>query len=169
MQIHRHQFMGNQVLKIFAPKDDEVRITAKAYISYMSMAMLFTCFSLLLPLPEKHAGIALSALIQALDQLNMAAIVRYAYSKSSNPQVGAAFPCIKQDYEVRLQTSGQPTLNSHGHYSKLTPNFYSLQCLIYIQLPFMEDLREFTFPSLENKKFIPSGSFFFFFSVSFAS
>ncbi|KAJ0070287.1 hypothetical protein NL108_007624 [Boleophthalmus pectinirostris] len=96
--IQRHQFMGNQVLKIFAAKDDE------------------------------HAGIALSALIRALDQLNMAAIVRYAYNKSSNPQVGAAFPCIKQDYE----------------------------CLLYVQLPFTEDLRQFSFPSLKNKKFTPS-------------
>ncbi|XP_072300500.1 X-ray repair cross-complementing protein 5 isoform X1 [Eucyclogobius newberryi] len=96
--VQRHQFMGNQVLKIFAPKDDE------------------------------HAAVALSALIRALDQLNMAAIVRYAYNKSSNPQVGAAFPCIKQDYE----------------------------CLLYIQLPFTEDLRQFAFPSLENKKLTPS-------------
>uniref|UniRef100_A0A8C4HLG2 X-ray repair cross-complementing protein 5 n=1 Tax=Dicentrarchus labrax TaxID=13489 RepID=A0A8C4HLG2_DICLA len=46
-----------------------------------------------------------------------------------NPQVGAAFPCVKQDYE----------------------------CLMYVQLPFMEDLRQFTFPSLENnKKLSPS-------------
>lgn len=30
----------------------------------------------------------------------MVAIVRYAYSRRSNPQVGAAFPCIKQHYEV---------------------------------------------------------------------
>uniref|UniRef100_A0A8C6UUQ4 X-ray repair cross-complementing protein 5 n=1 Tax=Neogobius melanostomus TaxID=47308 RepID=A0A8C6UUQ4_9GOBI len=96
--IQRHQFMGNQVLKIFAAKDDE------------------------------HAGIALSALIRALDQLKMAAIVRYAYNKSSNPQVGAAFPCVKQDYE----------------------------CLLYFQLPFTEDLRQFAFPSLKNKKFDPS-------------
>lgn len=96
--IHRHHFMGNQVINIFSAKDDE------------------------------HAAVALSALIRALDQLNMAAIVRYAYSKASNPQVGAAFPCIKKDYE----------------------------CLVYIQLPFMEDLRQFTFPSLENKKFTPS-------------
>ncbi|KAK7939534.1 hypothetical protein WMY93_002860 [Mugilogobius chulae] len=81
--IQRHQLMGNQVLKIFAPKDDE------------------------------HAGIALSALIRALDQLNMAAIL---------------FHALKKDYE----------------------------CLLYIQLPFTEDLRQFTFPSLENKKFIPS-------------
>ncbi|KAM7407575.1 hypothetical protein PAMA_003343 [Pampus argenteus] len=97
--VHRHQFMGSQVIKIFAPKDDE------------------------------HAGVALSALIRALDELKMLAIVRYAYDRRSNPQVGAAFPCIKQDYE----------------------------CLMYIQLPFMEDLRQFPFPSLENnKKLIPS-------------
>ncbi|XP_044222029.1 X-ray repair cross-complementing protein 5 isoform X1 [Thunnus albacares] len=97
--VHRHQFMGNQVMKMFAPKDDE------------------------------HAGVALSALIRALDELKMVAIVRYAYDRRCNPQVGAAFPCIKQDYE----------------------------CLMYIQLPFMEDLRQFTFPSLENnKKFTPS-------------
>ncbi|KAM7380638.1 hypothetical protein PAMP_003918 [Pampus punctatissimus] len=97
--IHRHQFMGSQVIKIFAPKDDE------------------------------HAGVALSAVIRALDQLKMVAIVRYAYDRRSNPQVGAAFPCIKQDYE----------------------------CLMYIQLPFMEDLRQFPFPSLENnKKLVPS-------------
>lgn len=97
--VHRHQFMGNQVMKMFAPKDDE------------------------------HAGVALSALIRALDELKMVAIVRYAYDRRCNPQVGAVFPCIKQDYE----------------------------CLMYIQLPFMEDLRQFTFPSLENnKKFTPS-------------
>ncbi|KAF1382459.1 hypothetical protein PFLUV_G00144000 [Perca fluviatilis] len=97
--VQRHQFMGTQVIKIFSAKDDE------------------------------HAGVALSALIRALDELNMVAIVRYAYDRRSNPQVGAAFPCIKRDYE----------------------------CLMYVQLPFMEDLRQFTFPSLaNNKKFTPS-------------
>ncbi|XP_045909206.1 X-ray repair cross-complementing protein 5 [Micropterus dolomieu] len=95
----RHQFMGSQVVKIFPGKDDE------------------------------HAEVALSSLIRALDELQMVAIVRYAYDRRSNPQVGAAFPCIKRDYE----------------------------CLLYVQLPFMEDLRQFTFPSLENnKKFTPS-------------
>ncbi|KAG7227479.1 hypothetical protein INR49_005293 [Caranx melampygus] len=99
--IHRHQFMGNQIIKMFAARDDE------------------------------HAGVALSALIRALDELQMVAIVRYAYDRRSNPQVGAAFPCIKQNYE----------------------------CLMYVQLPFTEDLRQFTFPSLENnKKFTPSDS-----------
>ncbi|XP_068602396.1 X-ray repair cross-complementing protein 5 [Brachionichthys hirsutus] len=96
--ILRHQFMGNQVIKIFAAKDDE------------------------------HAGVALSAVIQALDELKMVAIVRYAYDRRCSPQVGAAFPCIKRDYE----------------------------CLMYVQLPFMEDLRHFTFPSLESKKSAPS-------------
>lgn len=49
----------------------------------------------------QHAGVALSALIRGLDELKMVAIVRYAYDRRSNPQVGAAFPCIKQTYEVR--------------------------------------------------------------------
>lgn len=97
--VQRHQFMGSQVVKMFSGKDDE------------------------------HAAVAMSALIRALDELNMVAIVRYAYDRRSNPQVGAAFPCIKPGYE----------------------------CLIYVQLPFMEDLRQFTFPSLENnKKITPS-------------
>uniref|UniRef100_A0A1A8J444 X-ray repair cross-complementing protein 5 n=2 Tax=Nothobranchius kuhntae TaxID=321403 RepID=A0A1A8J444_NOTKU len=97
--VPRHHFMGNQVVKIFAARDDE------------------------------HAGVALSALIRALDELKMAAIVRYAYDRRSNPQVGAAFPCIKPSYE----------------------------CLMYVQLPFMEDLRHFLFPSLENnRKITPS-------------
>ncbi|KAM4731159.1 X-ray repair cross-complementing protein 5-like [Anableps anableps] len=96
----RHQFMGTQVVKIFPARDDE------------------------------HAGVAMSALIRGLDELNMVAIVRYTYDRRSNPQVGAAFPCIKPEYE----------------------------CLLYVQLPFMEDLygRQHTFPSLENKKITPS-------------
>uniref|UniRef100_A0A4W6FJ21 X-ray repair cross-complementing protein 5 n=1 Tax=Lates calcarifer TaxID=8187 RepID=A0A4W6FJ21_LATCA len=94
--VHRHQFIGNQVIKIFAPKDDE-----------------WPC--------RPSSG--------RWHELKMVAIVRYAYDRRSNPQVGAAFPCIKQDYE----------------------------CLLYVQLPFTEDLRQFTFPSLENnKKFTPS-------------
>ena len=48
----------------------------------------------------QHAGVALSSLIRALDELKMVAIVRYTYDRRSNPQVGAAFPCIKRKYEV---------------------------------------------------------------------
>uniref|UniRef100_A0AAY4AZC7 Ku domain-containing protein n=1 Tax=Denticeps clupeoides TaxID=299321 RepID=A0AAY4AZC7_9TELE len=97
--IRRHQFMGTQAIKVFAAKDDE------------------------------HAGVALSALIRALDSLDMVAVVRYVYDRRCNPQVGAAFPCVKEKYE----------------------------CLIYVQLPYMEDLRQFQFGSLENnKKFAPT-------------
>ncbi|KAM8789799.1 X-ray repair cross-complementing protein 5 [Rhynchonycteris naso] len=98
-QVHRRYFMGNQVLKVFAAKDDEA------------------------------ASVALSSLIHALDQLDMVAIVRYAYDRRANPQVGVAFPYIKDAYE----------------------------CLVYVQLPFMEDLRQYMFSSLKNtKKFTPT-------------
>uniref|UniRef100_A0A8C0FEK1 X-ray repair cross-complementing protein 5 n=1 Tax=Bubo bubo TaxID=30461 RepID=A0A8C0FEK1_BUBBB len=98
-QIQRHYYMGNQVLKVFAAKDDE------------------------------NAAIAFSALVHALDELKVVAIVRYAYDRRSNPQIGVAFPYIKDAYE----------------------------CLIYVQLPYMEDLRQYIFSSLKNnKKCIPT-------------
>ncbi|XP_043851626.1 X-ray repair cross-complementing protein 5 [Dromiciops gliroides] len=93
-QVHRRFFMGNQVLKVFAAKDDEA------------------------------AAVALSSLIHALDELDMVAIIRYAYDRRSNPQIGVAFPFIKQAYE----------------------------CLVYVQLPYMEDLRQYLFSSLKNNK-----------------
>ncbi|XP_036612864.1 X-ray repair cross-complementing protein 5 [Trichosurus vulpecula] len=93
-QVHRKFFMGNQVLKVFAAKDDEA------------------------------AAVALSSLIHALDELDMVAIVRYAYDRRSNPQIGVAFPFIKKAYE----------------------------CLVYVQLPYMEDLRQYLFSSLRNNK-----------------
>uniref|UniRef100_A0A8P0P950 X-ray repair cross-complementing protein 5 n=1 Tax=Canis lupus familiaris TaxID=9615 RepID=A0A8P0P950_CANLF len=93
-QVHRRYFMGNQVLKVFAAKDDEA------------------------------AAVALSSLIHALDELDMVAVVRYAYDRRSHPQVGMAFPFIKDVYE----------------------------CLIYVQLPFMEDLRQYMFSSFKNNK-----------------
>lgn len=61
-------------------------------------------------LSEQHAGVALSALIRALDELKMVAIVRYAYDRRSNPQVGAAFPCIKRDYEVGSRSPKHPVV-----------------------------------------------------------
>uniref|UniRef100_A0A8C5UXB3 X-ray repair cross-complementing protein 5 n=1 Tax=Microcebus murinus TaxID=30608 RepID=A0A8C5UXB3_MICMU len=98
-QVQRKFFMGNQVLKVFAAKNDEA------------------------------AAVALSSLIHALDELDMVAIVRYAYDKRANPQVGVAFPYIKEAYE----------------------------CLVYVQLPFMEDLRQYMFSSLKNnKKYTPT-------------
>ncbi|XP_029789745.1 X-ray repair cross-complementing protein 5 isoform X1 [Suricata suricatta] len=93
-QVHRRYFVGNQVLKVFAAEDDEA------------------------------AAVALSSLIHALDELDMVAVVRYVYAKRTNPQVGMAFPYIKDAYE----------------------------CLMYVQLPFMEDLRQYMFSSLKNSK-----------------
>uniref|UniRef100_A0A286XHS4 X-ray repair cross-complementing protein 5 n=1 Tax=Cavia porcellus TaxID=10141 RepID=A0A286XHS4_CAVPO len=98
-QVQRKFFMGNQVLKVFPARDDEA------------------------------AAVALSSLIHALDELDMVAIVRYAYDRRANPQVGVAFPFIKEAYE----------------------------CLVYVQLPFMEDLRQYMFSSLKNnKKYTPT-------------
>ncbi|KAG8520987.1 X-ray repair cross-complementing protein 5, partial [Galemys pyrenaicus] len=98
-QIHRKYFMGHQVLKVFAAKEDQA------------------------------AAVALSSLIHALDELDMVAVVRYAYDRRANPQVGVAFPYIKETYE----------------------------CLVYVQLPFMEDLRQYMFSSLKNnKKYTPT-------------
>ncbi|KAG8125231.1 hypothetical protein E2320_020543 [Naja naja] len=92
--VQTYRYMGNQVLKVFAAKDDEA------------------------------AAVALSALINALSELDMVAIVRYVYDRRSYPQVGAAFPLIKDEYE----------------------------CLVYVQLPYMEDLRHYMFSSLKNNK-----------------
>ncbi|XP_025933815.1 X-ray repair cross-complementing protein 5 isoform X3 [Apteryx rowi] len=98
-QIRRQYYMGNQVLKVFAAKDDE------------------------------NAAVAFSALIHALAELKVVAIVRYAFDRRCNPQIGVAFPYIKDAYE----------------------------CLIYVQLPYMEDLRQYMFSSLKNnKKYIPT-------------
>ncbi|XP_037767924.1 X-ray repair cross-complementing protein 5 isoform X2 [Chelonia mydas] len=77
-QIQRHHYMGNQVLKVFAAKDDEA------------------------------AAVALSALIHALDELDVVAIVRYAYDRRSNPQVGVAFPRIKDAYECLQHKAFHP-------------------------------------------------------------
>lgn len=91
--------MGNQVLKVFAAKDDE------------------------------NAAVAFSALVHALDELKVVAIVRYVYDRRCNPQIGVAFPYIKDAYE----------------------------CLIYVQLPYTEDVRQYVFSSLKNnKKFTPT-------------
>ncbi|XP_046295604.1 X-ray repair cross-complementing protein 5 isoform X5 [Marmota monax] len=98
-QVQRKFFMGSQVLKVFAAKGD------------------------------KAAAVALSSLVHALDELDMVAVVRYVYDRRANPQVGVAFPYIKDAYE----------------------------CLVYVQLPFMEDLRQYMFSSLKNnKKFTPT-------------
>ncbi|OXB69174.1 hypothetical protein ASZ78_011294 [Callipepla squamata] len=83
------------------------------------------CFSVLgFSRSSQNAAVAFSALVQALDELNVVAIVRYAYDRRCNPQIGVAFPYIKDAYE----------------------------CLFYVQLPYMEDVRQYMFSSLKNNK-----------------
>lgn len=53
-----------------------------------------------LPSTPKNAAVAFSALVHALDELKAVAIVRYAYDGRCNPQIGVAFPYIKDAYEV---------------------------------------------------------------------
>lgn len=107
--MQRHQFIGNQVIKIFAAKDDEVRIGSicTLLVSPCWWWPVATALS-----SEQHAGVALSALIRALHELQMVAIVRYAYDRRCNPQIGAAFPCIKQQYEVSSCSSAQTAVFS---------------------------------------------------------
>ncbi|XP_042886525.1 X-ray repair cross-complementing protein 5-like isoform X2 [Penaeus japonicus] len=71
---------------------------------------------------DETAAVALSALIQALVELDMVAITRRIYNKNSNPVMGALFPEVTKKYE----------------------------CFIWIPLPFQEDIRLFTFPSLQR-------------------
>ncbi|KAJ7388679.1 X-ray repair cross-complementing protein 5 [Desmophyllum pertusum] len=79
---------------------------------------------------DQHAAVALSAFINGMYELNTVAIVRYCRVKNAAPRLGFLSPHIKQDYE----------------------------CLLFTALPFLEDLRQFSFTPLNfNKKWEPSG------------
>nr|XP_053652905.1 X-ray repair cross-complementing protein 5-like isoform X3 [Cherax quadricarinatus] len=71
---------------------------------------------------HEAAAVALSSLIQALEELDMVAITRRIYNKNSNPTMGVLFPDITTNYE----------------------------CLIWIPLPYQEDVRVYTFPPLQH-------------------
>ncbi|XP_054721547.1 X-ray repair cross-complementing protein 5-like isoform X2 [Uloborus diversus] len=75
------------------------------------------------------AGVILAPFIHALHDTKMVAVVRYVYSARSAPKIGFLAPKIKQHYE----------------------------CLVFITLPFMEDLRHFVFSPLDgNPNNLPS-------------
>ncbi|KAG1663655.1 X-ray repair cross-complementing protein 5 [Nymphon striatum] len=77
---------------------------------------------------DDTAAVALSAFIHGLFETDMVAIARYNYGARSSPKLTLLAPRIKSQ----------------------------LECLVLIQLPFMEDIRQFTFSSLEvNKNYIP--------------
>ncbi|XP_071549630.1 X-ray repair cross-complementing protein 5 [Panulirus ornatus] len=71
---------------------------------------------------DEAAAVALSSMIQALEELDMVAVTRRIYNKNSNPVMGALFPDITANYE----------------------------CLIWIPLPFQDDVRMYTFPSFQR-------------------
>uniref|UniRef100_A0A8C4R5A7 X-ray repair cross-complementing protein 5 n=1 Tax=Eptatretus burgeri TaxID=7764 RepID=A0A8C4R5A7_EPTBU len=78
---------------------------------------------------DEHAALALSTLIHALAELEKVAIMRYVYNAISMPRIGFAFPVSNDTQE----------------------------CLMFIQLPFAEDVRDCSFPSMRNsKKFTPT-------------
>ncbi|CAL1283071.1 unnamed protein product [Larinioides sclopetarius] len=77
------------------------------------------------------AGVILAPFIHALHETKMVAIVRYVYSARSAPKIGFLSPKIKPNYE----------------------------CLVFIALPFMEDLRHYVFAPLDSDpKNIPTES-----------
>ncbi|XP_059149965.1 X-ray repair cross-complementing protein 5-like [Physella acuta] len=84
---------------------------------------------------DETAAVALSALINALYDTNTVAIARRVYASNSSPRIGCLIPHIKAKYE----------------------------CLLWMELPFCEDIRTFTFGSLPlhedvvvNKKYKPT-------------
>lgn len=77
---------------------------------------------------DKNAGRAMSAFIRALYETNMVGIGRYVLRKDSQPKVVALVPKIKTDSE----------------------------CLLVLQLPYMEDMRQFVFGSLPGERTAPS-------------
>ncbi|XP_062520922.1 X-ray repair cross-complementing protein 5-like [Corticium candelabrum] len=77
---------------------------------------------------DEQAAVALSALIHALEETGMGAIVKYAFRNNVEPKIGVLTAHIKLHYE----------------------------CLIFTQLPFAEDVRQYTFASLDTKKHEPS-------------
>ncbi|CAI8032323.1 X-ray repair cross-complementing protein 5 [Geodia barretti] len=79
------------------------------------------------PTPDdQNAGAAMSALIHALYETKNVGVARYIARKNAAPRLVALLPQIKASHE----------------------------CLLMLHLPFMEDIRQYTFPSLSG----PSGS-----------
>lgn len=73
---------------------------------------------------DEHAAVAFSALCHALEEKNMVAIVRYVARGNTDPKIGFLAPHIKSSYES----------------------------LIFVALPFREDIRQYGFASLQGGK-----------------
>ncbi|XP_065844073.1 X-ray repair cross-complementing protein 5-like [Oscarella lobularis] len=75
---------------------------------------------------DQEAGVALSALVHAMQETGLVMIVKYSFRANAEPKIGVCTPHIKPDYE----------------------------CLLFTQLPYMEDLRQYTFATLDSKKHV---------------
>ncbi|XP_065185037.1 X-ray repair cross-complementing protein 5-like [Sycon ciliatum] len=81
--------------------------------------------TVVVPAPgDQHAAIAFSALVHALAETDKMAVVRYVARANSAPKIGVCFAHIRPLYE----------------------------CLIFTAMPFMEDIRQYTFASLTGKQ-----------------
>lgn len=69
---------------------------------------------------DNSAEVALSSLIHALNDEGLVAIARKVYRVNTAPVLGALFPRVSSKYE----------------------------CLVFIELPYSEDMREFVFPPI---------------------
>ncbi|KAI6661517.1 X-ray repair cross-complementing protein 5-like [Oopsacas minuta] len=74
--------------------------------------------------PVTEGSQAFSSFAQALYEMNCTAIVRYCFRKNANPKLGCLYPHIRPDYTE----------------------------LLFFQLPYAEDIREFTFASLNESE-----------------
>ncbi|XP_071947683.1 X-ray repair cross-complementing protein 5-like isoform X2 [Antedon mediterranea] len=78
---------------------------------------------------DQHAAVAFSAIVNALYETKSVIIVRRCSTARSMPTIGYLAPQIKANYE----------------------------CLCFTELPYAEDLKQYTFPSLSsNKKIQPT-------------
>ncbi|XP_018026731.1 X-ray repair cross-complementing protein 5 [Hyalella azteca] len=71
---------------------------------------------------DEDAAVALSAVVQAMAELDVVAVVRRVYRRGCKPVLGALYPSITQDYE----------------------------CLVWVALPYREDVRALAFPPLQR-------------------
>ena len=83
-----------------------------------------SCY-IFIPQPEdEHAAVAFSALCHALEEKNMVAVVRFVSRRNTDPKIGFLTPHIKSSYES----------------------------LMFVTLPFREDIRQYSFASLNGTK-----------------
>ena len=82
------------------------------------------------PVPDsKYSITALSSLVEGMVKEEMVAVVRRVYAKNNNPVLAALIP--------------EDTFNAGGE---------EVRSLVYIALPFAEDLRNYQFPPLWSSK-----------------